>query len=347
MQCTNNLKQLSLACQVYHDAHKSFPLGSDCWGAVGGNGWSARSMSGWVFVLPFIEQGALYEQYMQVYQSPDPYAARESGRNPADLRVWDWPFENIRVVSAHFMACPSDGRGNTLNGSHRSGTYVMSAGDYCIKAEGHAWGGGDGSSYSRGAFQPLMWTSMGDISDGTSNTASCTERLAGERGNSIKRAVARNVSNALSSTNHDVCYNPNHTFVPQECMNLRGANGSFSPNVPNGFIADSGDTPPGGRWYDGQTLMVWANFILPPNAPSCSSGGGHNDPALHPPTSNHTGGVNCSLVDGSVQFISDTIATGDLTRRAIRGGGATNYGPWGALGSRAGGESTTAFNNIR
>jgi len=48
-QCTNNLKQLSLAVHNYHDSFKSFP-----YGAVGGWG------HGWhTFILPYIEQNAL------------------------------------------------------------------------------------------------------------------------------------------------------------------------------------------------------------------------------------------------------------------------------------------------
>jgi prepilin-type N-terminal cleavage/methylation domain-containing protein len=52
MSCSNNLKQLGLALQMYHDAHKTFPPGSFrhtpqgySWGMV-------------AFILPFIEQGA-------------------------------------------------------------------------------------------------------------------------------------------------------------------------------------------------------------------------------------------------------------------------------------------------
>ena len=337
MQCTNNLKQISLACMVYHDACKSLPMGSDCYGARNNpnTDWM-RVMSGWVTILPYIEQTPMYDLYMENFSRKD------ASGNAMGRRIWDFDAA-IRRLPAAFMACPSDGRANILSGDNRSGSYRMSAGDYCNKTEAYGWGDSNGANYSRGAFQPAMWTTLSDISDGTSNTACCTERLAGERGNSIKRAIARNVSNALSSTNHDVCYG-NYTFVPQECMNLRGANGSFSPNVPNGFLADNGDTPPGGRWYDAQTCMVWANFILPPNAPSCSSGGGHNDPALIPPTSNHTGGVNVALVDGSVQFVSETVGTGNLTLKCVRGGGASNFGPWGALGGRNdGGSSSGAF----
>ena len=344
MQCSNNMKQLALACHVYADAHKAFPLGSDVFGMGGRtpdgsgdtNGWF-RSMSGWVMILPFIEQAPLYELFSENYSRKD------ASGNAVSRRVWDFDAA-IRRSPASFMACPSDGRSNMLNGDHRSGSYMMSAGDYCTKTEAHAWGGNDGANYSRGAFQPMMWTSLGDISDGTSNTVCCSERLVGEGGTLIKRSIARTVSAALSSTNHNVGYGA-YTFVPQECLNLRGANGSYKGVTD--FQAEGGR-----RWYDGQTIMVWFNTILPPNAPSCSSGGGHNDPAIVPPTSNHTGGVNISICDGSVRFVSDTVGTGNMsgqplaanpsnTGKCVRGGGSTNFGVWGAIGSRNGSESET------
>src|SRR5438477_10949739 len=64
-QCTNNLKQIGLALHSYHDANNSFPPGY-----IDGNknrnstpdndvgpGW------GWAsFLLPFLEQGNVYEQ---------------------------------------------------------------------------------------------------------------------------------------------------------------------------------------------------------------------------------------------------------------------------------------------
>jgi prepilin-type N-terminal cleavage/methylation domain-containing protein/prepilin-type processing-associated H-X9-DG protein len=58
-QCSNNLKQLGLACHNYHDANKCLPPGYTATGAYPATapGW------GWgTYLLPFIEQQPLYQQ---------------------------------------------------------------------------------------------------------------------------------------------------------------------------------------------------------------------------------------------------------------------------------------------
>jgi len=59
MQCSNNLKQVGLALQNYHDTFKSFPSGYIVDTATAGTaeGWAWGAL-----ILPYIEQGALHEQ---------------------------------------------------------------------------------------------------------------------------------------------------------------------------------------------------------------------------------------------------------------------------------------------
>src|ERR1700704_6438533 len=54
LQCTNNVKQVALACHGYHDAYKKLPLAS---GVVGNYVGTAH-----YFLLPYVEQGPLYQQ---------------------------------------------------------------------------------------------------------------------------------------------------------------------------------------------------------------------------------------------------------------------------------------------
>src|SRR5881397_1585142 len=55
-QCANNLKQIGLALHNYHDTNKRFPCGES---DDDNNGWCWR-----FFILPYLEQGALYDAAM-------------------------------------------------------------------------------------------------------------------------------------------------------------------------------------------------------------------------------------------------------------------------------------------
>lgn len=65
MSCSNNVKQIGLAMHNYHDTHRSFPYGSfnlrEAWPANGSN-WRA-------LLLPFIEQGNVYNQLSFTFTS--------------------------------------------------------------------------------------------------------------------------------------------------------------------------------------------------------------------------------------------------------------------------------------
>jgi prepilin-type processing-associated H-X9-DG protein len=97
----------------------------------------------------------------------------------------------------------------------------------------------------------------------------------------------------------------------------------------------------GHRFLDGRMVHNGFVTIIPPNGPSCSSGS-DDTYAIMPPSSNHTGGVNACLADGSVQFVSETVHTDNLDG-GVGGNQVTSgpspYGVWGALGTAAGGES--------
>ncbi|MDR1383711.1 MAG: DUF1559 domain-containing protein, partial [Planctomycetaceae bacterium] len=70
-------------------------------------------------------------------------------------------------------------------------------------------------------------------------------------------------------------------------------------------------------------------------------------PAIISPSSNHTGGVNCANVDGSVHFVNETIncLTSGVAATAARPKktGISDFGVWGALGTKSGGESNASL----
>ena len=65
--CKNQLKQLGLALQNYHDVHSVFPIGEGFAGTVAQFASScdgSQKRAPWtVLILPYLEQGALYDSF--------------------------------------------------------------------------------------------------------------------------------------------------------------------------------------------------------------------------------------------------------------------------------------------
>ena len=100
----------------------------------------------------------------------------------------------------------------------------------------------------------------------------------------------------------------------------------------------------GGRHMDNLLSYTAFNTIMPPNGPSCSRFNNENGWAFYAAQSNHTGGVNVGILDGSVQFVSDSIDVGTMPdQMAHNKTAASPIGVWGALGTIAGGETKAAF----
>ncbi|MGL4941946.1 MAG: DUF1559 domain-containing protein, partial [Thermoguttaceae bacterium] len=77
---------------------------------------------------------------------------------------------------------------------------------------------------------------------------------------------------------------------------------------------------------------------MPPNSASCfQKGSPAADRNVYTANSNHSGGVNVGMGDGSVRFVSDTIDTGNLDAGSSVSG--SPYGVWGAMGTISGKES--------
>ena len=338
--CSNNIKQISLAAHNYESSLKSFPMGTDCSVTreeivMTGEGDDAREVtrktmssnhySAWVELLPFLEKTALYDEIQQQY---------------LEMPAWDNIFGREAVVPN--FNCPSDPnagkiiKANNSPSMYATGGYVMSAGDYCIKDDDYKWGQPDGASFSRGALQPRMWTKMADISDGLSQTIFVGERaIATDDVQLIRGGMVINLG--FATLDYNACEVPG--FNPGHCWETRHDKYRYK----DGLELDTGRSSR--RWIDGQTSFTWFNTILPPNAPSCAAGGNHWDAAILPPTSFHAGGVMVSYCDGSVRFVTEKVDCGyakdpnaPVMNRLCKRSGESNFGVWGAAGSRNGNE---------
>ncbi len=322
-QCVNNLKQLGLGLQNYHDVNNSFPAGcggtSTCTSPYT-NGNCTR-ISAFIPVLPYIEQGALYNQM------------KGGGGNPVSApfgpAAWGgWSIWNIQVPA---LLCPSDTRPVPTNGAHGENNYAISHGDSINNI--FIWNS-DPINWSRGMFCNSKTVTLSMVTDGTSNTIIMSERLRASFSAGSQPKV-----NVRQGTIPNVAVNTS----PGSC--LTNANGMYytNPSAAFGYF--------GTNWTDCETVRSGFNTVLPPNSPSCNvtsticTGCGVTDAqgGVYSPTSNHPGGANGVFVDGSVRFISDNINTGNLGAAEVNVG-PSPYGVWGAMGSKNGDEGGT--NNL-
>ena len=320
-QCSNNLKQIGLALHNYHDTYKVFcahVTGTTCtWGLNNHYACNYGYMTGWVSLLPYYEQGPLYDSFKseqpcgsQICPPWGPYAYDGTGRGFAPLQQ-----------QVPTLLCPSDGPAHS-NGDTTQGytNYHFSFGDMIQN--------NFTSQSPRGVFGRIRQQGVRDIIDGTSNTLAVSEGLVGAvdgRAGRVKGGTAAAVSGMPQ--NPMVCYS---RVDPNDPKRLTGTVWGYR----------------GRYWGEGHGHVGGITTVIPPNGPACACGESQWCYwGIFPPNSHHPGGVNGLLADGAVRFFSETIDTGDLTATepALTGNGESPYGVWGALGSRSGGEALGAF----
>ncbi len=301
--CKNNLKQLGLALHNYHDVYNVFPARRIGPGHMSGNRWS-----GFLPLLPYVEQAALFDAISARAQDP-----------LNDLAPWATWQVNGRVAISQVIPtynCPSDGP--PLNGNHGGVNYAFVAGDNWHQVN---------SNSPRGLFGYRSRHGMRDITDGTSNTIAmvevCRPKGTQDKGNYSYIGTINTV---------------------QECLATWDASTkSFTqPTSAN----DAADRKLGWRWLDGGSGHSTVITVLPPNhGASCiqaTASSNESDVALMTAASRHTGGVQAVMADGSVRFIGDNIHTGNLSAARVTSGHSP-YGIWGALGTINSGEIVGEF----
>ena len=348
MQCVNNLKQLGLSLHNYHDTYKAFPLGASRYGR------NSTRKGVKIGLLPYIEYAPLYEQYISLPASLDnnPYATT-SPQTAEIFKTWIPTF-----------LCPSDdGRNAALYGVYgRPANYKDSHGDW--PSHGDSTQDRHKVSNPRGFFSthhPQART-VSSIKDGTSNTIAMSEGLIGMMtGSATKdRSIYGTLVDSVSGMGKPAT-NPGSGAVSspatessvKACWDKMGSNKMYLSSIPDSQLWSD---RAGRSWGDSQTWRSGFMTIFPPNGgPNCIAGTiADFDQSLNisSASSNHTGGINCVMADGSVQFISNTINSlsagipGDYSvpsdmKTLIVGSGASSFGIWGALGSIAGNESVS------
>jgi len=281
--CKNQLKQLGLALHNYHDTHSTFPPGA----VVSGNDYTsfARRAPWTVLILPFLEQGALYDSFNM---SSDFHGAYNDGASAASANG----IASRRQVAA--FICPSyPGRGD---GTHSNYFGVM-GGDQTQPAWAISGTGLGRAMWENGVLFRNSRIKMRDVTDGTSNTF-----LIGETKYQLGQGV-RNEYFGWASTMRP----------------------SASPGTVVGTLAAATDVPINAWNGDGHRLdTAFTNNTASARGTIMVDGdleNAINNLMGRAFGSYHKGGAQFVFVDGSVNFISENINMGTYQNLAIRNDG--------------------------
>ncbi|EAQ78785.1 DUF1559 domain-containing protein [Blastopirellula marina] len=308
MQCTNNLKQLGLAIQLYHDVFNAFPAlrAGNPKGAAsyaGNNRMNARFA-----VLPFMEQTAFYDQGM----------ASTYGSYDASGAIWKTTVDSF--------LCPSNA-GPTESPEAPDKTLGLADYYFCVGDRPyHSYPTGSYTSgdLNSGVFLNDAWSRMSDIIDGTSNTMGTSEGVRPSANNGFGAVVTK----PSSASWNPAALTPLYNRATKKYVSTVG---TFSSQALRGFKA-----------WDGAILFSAITAATPPNSVLIADGTSHGTSQyLLSPTSYHPGGVNAGFMDGSVRFITDTIDTGNQAsgyRQNTDKSSPSPFGVWGAMSTKAGGE---------
>ena len=298
-QCSNNVKQICLAMQTYHDTFKTFPPAAlpttpaqPGWDPVGN--WAMRGgctngsvagcfgMTWQALIFPYIEQTPLYNAWKKAKSSQDP-------ANQA-----------IVTTLIPIYLCPSDNVKPALCQPNTQG-WFMAKGNYGAnggagRTNAHSYnnanipnGHYENVGVRRGLMEPRHQSvtkagrTMSEIRDGTSNTVCVTEMLQGISAGDDSFGLW-----ALAGANIITVYNDNvdPTVLPVPAAQVQGPNcdargafcKSYTPYCDNGHLnvdpiygCEDSDHATGARSY-------------------------------------HTGGVNVGMIDGSVRFVADSVS---------------------------------------
>ncbi|MFW6170669.1 MAG: DUF1559 domain-containing protein [Planctomycetota bacterium] len=341
VECKNNLKQIVLAALHYQSTHQVFPPGRllPDWSVNGmprtsytnyntvnqspGAGHWTGFRSVHTFILPYMEQRNIYDLI--------DFSAATTVRMTTGGRPTNTNYEAYSMAGGLFIcpSCPNTARvvsennyRANLGGSTPYAGALNSRNNHVNAASAFGF-----SCRGNGAFTVGGALTLSAFTDGTSHTVMFSERTKGSGLNLAQ----------TSPTQNDIITMPgrrNRMLVPDRmmanCMTFDGSPSRYHFNSAGRWL-------PGSDWSNGWPFGFYSstlyNHVAPPNWEHWDCGNWSAIPdvpgehAIITARSEHVGGVNAALADGSVHFVGDTI---DLR-------------VWRAVGTRHGGESVSRF----
>ncbi len=286
-QCVNNLKQIGVAMHAYHDVNKGMPpgAGNDVtpFGTSGGSQWG----SSWkVYILPYIEQGAIYSKWQFYSQSGFTNSNNIGLLNNITIAVYRCPsttlpdYRNTNgVANMNLMTTCYTGI---------AGSAVAAYGVYNSNSAGYA--------SDNGILYGCSRVRMTDITDGTSNTW-----LVGEQSDFL-----RDANNVVVTG-----YAPGVGNSEGVYGLAMGAATTFGAASQSGWTGD-------GRHFNCTAVRYTINQRGITNS---QANGTNSDAGVNFPLSSlHPGGCNILNADGTVRFASNSMPIATIGQFCTRSG---------------------------
>lgn len=281
MKCSNNLKQLALACHNYHGVYEKLPPGGRYFrndDPSNSHPWSCHYNKGsWlVHILPHMEQDPLhnlipFKDYFNLINVTDPQndsigRAMEMGLIPKKLP---------------YLRCPSDGSYNEL----RVSNYVACPGPSAL-----GWNASDGGPFEMYADpRNVLGQDWGYERTGPYGFSIYPERV---RGCFSATGAPIRFASIIDGMNNTILIG--ETIVEEHGWILAYATGT------------SGSGAPAAGWADGFGGNVHCSTIVPINWNTKNKPYQYNESMGY--KSKHSGGAQFAFADGSVHYLKETIA---------------------------------------
>jgi prepilin-type N-terminal cleavage/methylation domain-containing protein/prepilin-type processing-associated H-X9-DG protein len=304
-QCTNNLKQIGLGLHNYVSVHNTFPPGGLlAWSASNNALQEQGSPSVHLRLMSFAEQTAIANAWnYSVAGANDTYGMLAEA--------------TVNQARVSMFLCPSDVARNYKYSGHGLAAYQAPNNNYYASV-GSSLEFDDNQSNGppNGPFAYLnakgIPCGLQDITDGTVNTIAFGEWItgSGSLGQLTPKADIVWLSALPSGTarNNGTLTMPNPTLVKAlpdwlaRCATMNRTTPPASRYVQSVYLAQT--------WTLAFLVYTMGNVILPPNAkyPHCTDApsGSVIGPAMYNMFSNHPGGANTLMCDGSVRFLKDS-----------------------------------------
>ncbi len=303
-QCTNNLKQLTLAAHNYISSFQVLPFGKGATytsvpGAAAYARWSALSQ-----LLMFVEQGSLFNAINFSLPPQTPGMAGDVAFMP--------PYQNangdnstVCVIQISMLLCPADA-GPTVANWAGGNSYLGNMQTWLCDLGDNNPSTVSPTDTAQGIFYFQSSTKIAGITDGTSNTAFFSEKI---RGTGQRDGDARSDSMVMTpQTSLLATYQTCTAMNPLTATRLTHAQGA--------------------SWVMGEMCCTEYNHVSTPNTHTCAGLGFANNsmanmPMQVPPSSQHPGGVNVAFGDGSVRFVKNGVSLQTWQAIGTRNGGET------------------------